>query len=167
LKVSGSFFGRVFHHEGHGGTRSKRIMNNEQINVEWRNFFEWQVLAEYDGAGELQHYFIYGNYIDEPLVMSDGADDYYYVQDHLYSTVALIGYVDSAWVVVERYEYDAYGKMTRLDPDFRKSVLLHRAKIRRLRPRWSVRTAITDNVLPPQNLRHLHCKIPPAGPKGN
>ena len=79
---------------------------------------EWQVLAEYDNANNLQRYFIYGNYIDEPLVMNDGTDDYYYAHDHLYSTVALIGYVDSAWTVVERYEYDAYGKMTRLDPDF-------------------------------------------------
>jgi len=70
---------------------------------------EWQILAEYDGTGELQRYFIYGNYIDEPLVMHRQSDDedYYYAHDHLYSTVALIGYVDSAWVVIERYEYDA------------------------------------------------------------
>ncbi len=73
---------------------------------------DWQVLAEYNGADELQRYYVYGNYIDEPLVMNDGTDDYYYVQDHLYSTVALIGYVDPAWVVVERYEYDAYGTAT-------------------------------------------------------
>ena len=79
---------------------------------------DWQVLAEYDGSNVLQRYFVYGNYIDEALVMNDATDDFYYVQDHLYSTVALIGYVDPAWVVVERCEYDAYGKMTRLDPDF-------------------------------------------------
>ncbi len=72
---------------------------------------EWQVLAEYNGSNELQRYYVYGNYIDEPLVMSDGTDDYYYAQDHLYSTVALIGYVDTAWTVVERYEYNAYGKV--------------------------------------------------------
>ncbi len=74
----------------------------------------WQVLAEYD-ASSLQRYYVYGNYIDEPLVMSDGTDDYYYVQDHLYSVAALI---DEGGDVVERYEYDAYGQMTRLDPDF-------------------------------------------------
>jgi YD repeat-containing protein len=82
---------------------------------------QWQVLAEYDNANNLQRYFIYGNYIDPGapgLVMNDGTDDYYYAGDHLYGTVALIGYVDSAWTVVERYEYDAYGKMTRLDGDF-------------------------------------------------
>ncbi len=70
---------------------------------------DWQCLAEYSGAGALQRYFIYGNYIDEALVMNDGTDDFYYVQDHLYSTVALIAYVDPAWTTVERYEYDAYG----------------------------------------------------------
>ncbi len=42
-------------------------------------------------------------------------DDYYYVQDHLHSVAALI---DEGGDVVERYEYDAYGQMTRLDPDF-------------------------------------------------
>ena len=47
--------------------------------------------------------------------MNDGTDDYYYVQDHLYSVAALI---DEGGDVVERYEYDAYGQMTRLDPDF-------------------------------------------------
>jgi len=52
---------------------------------------EWQVLAEYDGAGALQRYYVYGNYIDEPLVMHRESDDkdYYYAQDHLYSVVAL------------------------------------------------------------------------------
>jgi len=70
---------------------------------------EWQVLAEYDGSNELQRYYVYGNYIDEPLVMHRQSDDedYYYAQDHLYSVVALI---DDSGNVVERYEYDAYGK---------------------------------------------------------
>ena len=69
---------------------------------------DWQVPAEYDDANSLQRYFVYGNYIDEPLVMhrqSDG-EDYYYGQDHLYSTVVLL---DDGGSVVERYEYDAYG----------------------------------------------------------
>jgi len=45
---------------------------------------EWQVLAEYDGAGAQQRYFIYGNYIDEPLVMHRESDDedYYYPEFH-------------------------------------------------------------------------------------
>ena len=76
---------------------------------------EWQVLAEFSGAGVQQRYYMYGNYIDEALVMNDGTDDFYYAHDHLYSVVALL---EADGDVVERYEYDAYGKMTRLDPDF-------------------------------------------------
>ena len=62
--------------------------------------------------------YTYGNYIDEVLVMkaADGSD-YYYLQDHLYSPVALL---DSAGAVVERYEYDVYGEPNILDADYSK-----------------------------------------------
>ena len=83
----------------------------------------WQVLAEYDDSGVQKRYFVYGNYIDEVLFMkdtdaSDGtpAMNYYYLHDHLYSPVALLRKLGG--VVLERYEYDAYGKMTRLNPNF-------------------------------------------------
>jgi len=54
-------------------------------------------------------YYIWGNYIDEALVMNRNSDDYYYGHDHLYSPVALF---ESDGDLVERYEYDAYGKAT-------------------------------------------------------
>jgi len=79
-----------------------------------------QCLAEYDAAGPQAvqlRYFVYGNYIDEPLVMhrqSDG-EDYYYGHDHLYSTVVLL---DDAGNVVERYEYDAYGTAHIMDASY-------------------------------------------------
>ena len=78
---------------------------------------QWQVLAEYNGAGAQQRYFIYGNYIDEPLIMHRESDseDYYYAQDHLYSVVALI---DDGGSVVERYEYDAYGTAHIMDAGY-------------------------------------------------
>ena len=66
----------------------------------------WQVLAQVEPGRTIQY--VYGNYIDEPLVMNDGTDDFYYAQDHLNSTVAL---VDEAGEVVERYEYDGYGSV--------------------------------------------------------
>jgi len=75
----------------------------------------WQVLAEYDGSNNLQRYFVYGNYIDEVLLMNDGANEYYYVHDHLYSPVALINTNDT---VVERYEYDAYCNVQILDASY-------------------------------------------------
>jgi len=78
---------------------------------------QWQVLAEYNAAGAQQRYYVYGNYIDEPLIMHRESDseDYYYAQDHLYSVAALI---NDGGSVVERYEYDAYGKVQILAPNY-------------------------------------------------
>jgi len=84
--------------------------------------YNWQVLAEYDGSNNLQRKFIYGNgtespqwRIDEVLLMKAGENDYYYAHDHLYSPAALI---DSSGTVLERYEYDAYGNCSILEPNF-------------------------------------------------
>jgi RHS repeat-associated protein len=88
----------------------RRIKKYDNIAMETTLYYYgsgWQVLAEYDTSDNLQRRFVYGNYIDEALVMNDGANDYYYAQDHLYSTAALL---DNTGAVVERYEYDAYGQ---------------------------------------------------------
>ncbi len=74
----------------------------------------WQVLCEYNGGGNFERMFMYGNYIDEPIMTYSGGI-YFYVQDHLYSTAAL---VDTGGNVTERYEYDAYGQVHILDADF-------------------------------------------------
>lgn len=79
-------------------------------------FNSWQVLCEKDDNGDTQRWFIYGNFIDEPLVMIDSDDDqHYYTHDHLFSTVALI---DDQGNVIERYEYNAYGQPTIYNSDF-------------------------------------------------
>ena len=76
----------------------------------------WQVLAETDTSGVMQRWYIYGNYIDEVLRMSDSSgNDYYYLHDHLYSPAVL---VEHNGTVVERYEYDAYGACRVLEPNF-------------------------------------------------
>jgi len=75
----------------------------------------WRVLTETDENDDRQRDFAYGNYLDEALIMTVDDDDYYYAHDHLFSPVALIA--DNG-TIEERYEYDAYGKLTRLDPDF-------------------------------------------------
>ncbi len=49
---------------------------------------------------------VYGNYIDEALLMKTPSQTYYYAHDQLYSPVVL---VDAAGTPQERYEYDAYG----------------------------------------------------------
>jgi len=62
-------------------------------------------------------YFVYGNYIDEVLLMRriSVSTDYYYGHDHLYSPAVLF---TSTGSIVERYEYDAYGKRTMYDANF-------------------------------------------------
>jgi hypothetical protein len=82
------------------------------------------VLLDTDGSGTDQRYYVWGNYIDEALMMKkligDNQGDYYYGHDHLYSACVLFGYDSQSqtWVIRERYEYDAYGKMYRLNADF-------------------------------------------------
>ena len=60
-------------------------------------------------------YFVFGNYIDETLMMHAAAGDLYYAHDHLYSPVALFA---ANGTVAERYEYDAYGKCQILNSEF-------------------------------------------------
>gem|GEM_PF-4432423 len=75
----------------------------------------WQVLAESDANGTTQRWFVYGNYIDEALMMvaaclEQGAFAHrlYYIQDGLYSTRALVA--DKGWVIEEQTYYDVYGR---------------------------------------------------------
>ena len=88
------------------------------MGVTTRYYYDgWRVLTEVEGGNSRD--FMYGNYLDEVLMMivDDGQNqtDHYYAHDHLFSVVALI---DDEGNVVERYEYDAYGKQTIFEPDF-------------------------------------------------
>jgi RHS repeat-associated protein len=68
------------------------------------------------GVESDDRYFVFGNYIDEVLLMRTAAGtDTYYGHDHLYSTVVLFAANGS---VVERYEYDAYGQVQILSSGF-------------------------------------------------
>jgi RHS repeat-associated protein len=66
-----------------------------------------------------EKYFLFGNYIDEVLLMHTLAGtytgDFYYGHDHLYSPTALF---ESDGDVVERYEYDVYGACRILDSGY-------------------------------------------------
>ncbi|MBN2375162.1 MAG: hypothetical protein JXD22_02080, partial [Sedimentisphaerales bacterium] len=77
-----------------------------------KGYFLERVLTETDESDNLEREFIYGNYLDEALVMVDytgqTATDHYYTHDHLFSPAALL---DDEGAVEEYYEYDAYGKM--------------------------------------------------------
>jgi len=97
------------------GRRIKKTDSVANETVYYYYSTDWQVLIEYSDSGDFERKFVYGNYIDEPLLMDDGSSDYYYLHNHLYSSVAL---TDSSGTVVERYEYDVYGKFHVLDPNF-------------------------------------------------
>jgi len=101
------------------GRRVKKTDSITSVNTRCYYYnYNWQILSEFDGSGAYKKSYIYGNYIDEVL-MSVGtifvSTHKYYLHDHLYSPVAL---TDNDGVVVERYEYDAYGKCYILEPNF-------------------------------------------------
>ncbi|MBI9019390.1 MAG: hypothetical protein JEZ07_19245 [Phycisphaerae bacterium] len=89
----------------------------ESTTLYWYNN-NWQVLAETDETDSLERVFLYGNYIDEVLINQEVANSYqlyYQLQDYLYSSVALL---DQNNAVVQRVEYDSYGKPTKLNDNF-------------------------------------------------
>jgi len=81
----------------------------------------WRVLEERDGTttATIRRQFVYGNYLDEALVMdvdtdsdgscvdSGGSARYFYHQNTLFSVCAV---TDSTGKIVEAYEYDPYGR---------------------------------------------------------
>lgn len=100
------------------GRRIESIVHGA-TNVTRRYYYDsgWRVLAETDESDDLQREYVYGNYLDEVLLVKDAVatKDYYYVHDHLYSPVALL---EDDGDVIERYEYDAYGKRSIYDASF-------------------------------------------------
>jgi RHS repeat-associated protein len=73
-----------------------------------------QEITEYVNGAFSQSY-VYGSYIDEPLLKTDSAGNkIYYHANNLFSIAAL---TDNAGTVVERYKYDPYGKATILAAD--------------------------------------------------
>jgi|GEM_PF-2166430 len=102
------------------GRRIRKISYDSVPSVATLYYYDpdWRCLEERDGSDVLQRSFVYGNYIDEVLVMTvpgSPPTDYYYLQDHLYSPVGLLA---SNGTVVERYEYDAYGTVHIMDASY-------------------------------------------------
>lgn len=96
------------------GRRIAKRIDVGSANTEVRYFYGGQqfaqVLEEQDGTGATQATYVFGNYIDQPLSMTRGANKYQFVQDANYNvTVAL----DNNGNVFERYDYGDFGL-----PDF-------------------------------------------------
>ena len=69
----------------------------------------WQLIAEYDGAGNLQRKYVYGTGIDELVRMTSGSTNYYYHSEGLGSVTEI---TDSTGSVVKQYRYDVNGAPT-------------------------------------------------------
>jgi len=94
------------------GRRVRKIDSVASVTRLYYYDKDWRAICEYDQGGTIKHRQVFGNYIDESLYAIGTAPlyQYYYVHDHLYSTVAL--YRRITGVIMERYEYDAYGQPT-------------------------------------------------------
>lgn len=71
-----------------------------------------QIIEERDAANTTVATYLYGIGIDDIIQMRRNGQDYWYHKNHLGSVVAL---TDGQGSVVERYDYDPYGKLTIYD----------------------------------------------------
>ena len=97
------------------GRRIKMVDAITAANSRYYYFSDnWQVLEEYsvETTPAIEAYYVWGNYLDELLFIWNAGNQLaaHALQDHLFSTVALVDVTDGT--VLERYEYNAYGKAT-------------------------------------------------------
>jgi RHS repeat-associated protein len=67
-----------------------------------------RIIEERNAVDVVEATYVYGIYVDEVLNMQRGGLDYYYHGDDICNVMALS---DSSGTVVERYEYDDYGRV--------------------------------------------------------
>jgi RHS repeat-associated protein len=102
-----------------GRRDSKVVTNSGALNGTTYYYLDgWQEIEERDGTNTPTQQYVYGAYIDEPLVVDTNLAGtptrYFYHQNTLYSVYAL---TDSTGKVVEGYQYDAYGRQTVFGPN--------------------------------------------------
>ncbi len=106
--------------------RVRKVVTNSGVLNGTTNFYldDWQEIEERDGADMLKQQYVYGRYIDEPLVLDRNLDGdnsaigsgdqrLFYHQNTLYS---VFGLTDNTGKIVEGYQYDAYGRQTVFSP---------------------------------------------------
>jgi RHS repeat-associated protein len=95
------------------GRRIEKVIDASGTNPQVTRFLYqgWQVIEERDGASAVQESYVWGRSVDEPLTMRRGTTNSYYEADDMGNVMALS---NSSGAVVERYEYDDYGRP--LDP---------------------------------------------------
>jgi RHS repeat-associated protein len=95
-------------YDGFGRRIAKNIFdtNHYPLNAIRYIYDGAQIIAEYDGSGTLVRKYINGLGIDEPILLDNGTNKYYYHFDGLGSVTAL---TDASGQVIETYEYGVYG----------------------------------------------------------
>jgi RHS repeat-associated protein len=87
--------------------------DGDSIQTETRFYYDdARAIEDQDGIGTTLAIYVFGNYVDEVLTMDRLGSRYFYHQNTLWSPHAI---TDATGTVVERYSYDAYGKVTVTD----------------------------------------------------
>jgi RHS repeat-associated protein len=107
----------TYGYDGLNRRTRKMVVNSGPLNGTTSFYYDgWRTIEERDGADAVSQQYVYGMYLDEPIVLDRSSGQrLFYHQNSLYSTFAL---TDVTGTVVEGYQYDAYGQQTVLAPDF-------------------------------------------------
>jgi len=88
------------------GRRIEKNVNNAITRYIYNGY---NLIEERDGNDNVLAKYIYESGIDRPIKVLNGESELYFIQDDLGSVIAL---VDNSGGVVERYEYDVFGRPT-------------------------------------------------------
>ncbi|MBK7438654.1 MAG: RHS repeat-associated core domain-containing protein [Saprospiraceae bacterium] len=87
------------------GRRIKKVTGSKVINF----YFEGlQVIEERNESDVLQTSYVWGTWLDDIVMMKRNGNNFYYLSNTIGSVVAV---TDAQGAIVERYEYDAFGKV--------------------------------------------------------
>ncbi len=121
MKDSGSTTVALFEYDSLG----RRVESTGNTYGTYKFYYDgWRVLREERVASPtltFNNEYVYGNYLDEVCMMNLRLNDavqaysYYFVHDHLYSTVA---WLYSTSGIIHRYEYNAYGQRKIMNADY-------------------------------------------------
>ncbi len=123
-RASNSVLIATYSYDGAGRRIRKVVHTGTGAGTTDYYYDNWNVIEERDAANALAQQYVYGMYIDEPLVIDRNLDGdslatgggdsrLYYHQNASYSVYAL---TDELGQTAEGYLYDAYGRQTVLTP---------------------------------------------------
>jgi RHS repeat-associated protein len=108
----------VYSYDADGRRIRKVVTNSGTLNGTTDFYLDGQQeIEEHNAADNPTQQYVYGSYLDEPLVLDGNLTDtprrLFYHQNALYSVFAL---TDATGQIVEGYQYDAYGRQTVFEP---------------------------------------------------